>query len=119
MYFCIILFHQLYLCFSYDFKGVIDYIFGTPGLIKLGVLGPMDFSWFQENKIVGCPFPGIPSDRECCLNAIMNLVDVSNFCRYPFGGALRHDATDNVEVPAIEPLKNFRRWTTRLFCKVL
>lgn len=49
--------------YTYDFKGVIDYVFGTPGLIKLGVLGPMDFSWFQDNKIVGCPFPGIPSDH--------------------------------------------------------
>lgn len=49
--------------YTYDFRGVIDYIFATPGLIRLGVLGPMDFSWFQSNKIVGCPFPGIPSDH--------------------------------------------------------
>jgi len=55
---------------SYDFKGVIDYVFGTSGLIKLGVLGPMDFSWFQDNKIVGCPFPGIPSDRKCSVDPL-------------------------------------------------
>lgn len=49
--------------YTYDFKGVIDYIFGSPSLIRMSVLGPMDFIWFQENKIVGCPFPGIPSDH--------------------------------------------------------
>lgn len=40
--------------FSLDFKGVIDYIFSTPqSLARLGVLGPFDMQWIQQNKIIG------------------------------------------------------------------
>ncbi|TMS37632.1 hypothetical protein L596_004526 [Steinernema carpocapsae] len=37
-----------------DFKGVIDYIFGTPqSLMRLGYLGPIDRDWVYHNKIIG------------------------------------------------------------------
>lgn len=53
----------LYL-FRYDFKGMIDYVFASENCFtKLGILGPLDLQWFQENKIIGCPHPHVPSDH--------------------------------------------------------
>ncbi|KAH3861375.1 hypothetical protein DPMN_024303, partial [Dreissena polymorpha] len=50
--------------YTFDFKGMIDYIFFSRNYMNLlGVLGPMDENWFQENKVVGCPHPHIPSDH--------------------------------------------------------
>ena len=50
--------------YSYDFKGVIDYIFCSKATMSvLGVLGPLDTNWLRENKIVGCPHQYIPSDH--------------------------------------------------------
>uniref|UniRef100_L7LYU6 poly(A)-specific ribonuclease n=1 Tax=Rhipicephalus pulchellus TaxID=72859 RepID=L7LYU6_RHIPC len=53
-----------YTNFTFDFKGVIDYIFFTrQHMSVLGVLGPLDPHWLQENKVVGCPHPHVPSDH--------------------------------------------------------
>ncbi|XP_049513959.1 CCR4-NOT transcription complex subunit 6-like isoform X3 [Dermacentor silvarum] len=53
-----------YTNFTFDFKGVIDYIFFTQQHMSvLGVLGPLDPHWLQENKVVGCPHPHVPSDH--------------------------------------------------------
>ncbi|XP_035668865.1 CCR4-NOT transcription complex subunit 6-like isoform X1 [Branchiostoma floridae] len=49
--------------YTFDFKGVIDYIFHSELLTCLGVLGPYDPHYFSENKIIGCPHPHIPSDH--------------------------------------------------------
>ncbi|VDN56441.1 unnamed protein product [Dracunculus medinensis] len=50
--------------YTIDFKGVLDYIFSTPrSLSRLGVLGPLDMSWIQANKILGFPHPHVPSDH--------------------------------------------------------
>ncbi|KAG7278002.1 hypothetical protein CRUP_020318 [Coryphaenoides rupestris] len=50
--------------YTYDFKGVIDYIFSSrTHLTTLGVLGPLDTQWLQDNSILGCPHPHIPSDH--------------------------------------------------------
>jgi len=47
-----------------DFKGIIDYMFYSRDVMKpLGLLGLFDTKWFQENHIVGCPNPQIPSDH--------------------------------------------------------
>ncbi|KAK0398026.1 hypothetical protein QR680_002394 [Steinernema hermaphroditum] len=47
-----------------DFKGVIDYIFGTShSLLRLGFLGPIDQDWVYHNKIIGFPHAHIPSDH--------------------------------------------------------
>uniref|UniRef100_A0A1I7YZE5 Endo/exonuclease/phosphatase domain-containing protein n=1 Tax=Steinernema glaseri TaxID=37863 RepID=A0A1I7YZE5_9BILA len=47
-----------------DFKGVIDYIFGTSQtLLRLGFLGPIDQEWVYHNKIIGFPHAHIPSDH--------------------------------------------------------
>lgn len=53
------------MCFCrFDFKGIIDYIFYGREMIRtLGVLGPLEQSWFEENHILGCPHPQIPSDH--------------------------------------------------------
>ncbi|CAF1259466.1 unnamed protein product [Adineta steineri] len=53
-----------YTNFTYDFKGIIDYVFYSTQLMRvLGVLGPLDPEWIQTNKIVGCPHPNVPSDH--------------------------------------------------------
>lgn len=50
--------------YSYDFKGVIDYVFYSKlHMNVLGVLGPIDTSWLEENHIHGCPHPHVPSDH--------------------------------------------------------
>ncbi|KAG8454260.1 hypothetical protein GDO86_000776 [Hymenochirus boettgeri] len=53
-----------YTNFTYDFKGVIDYIFySKTHMDVLGVLGPLDPPWMAESNITGCPHPHIPSDH--------------------------------------------------------
>ncbi|GCB65525.1 hypothetical protein scyTo_0004812 [Scyliorhinus torazame] len=53
-----------YTNYTFDFKGVIDYIFYSKTLMNvLGVLGPLDPQWLAENSITGCPHPHIPSDH--------------------------------------------------------
>ncbi|XP_041111564.1 CCR4-NOT transcription complex subunit 6-like [Polyodon spathula] len=53
-----------YTNYTYDFKGVIDYIFySKTHMSVLGVLGPLDPQWLIENSITGCPHPHIPSDH--------------------------------------------------------
>nr|XP_018672587.1 CCR4-NOT transcription complex subunit 6-like isoform X2 [Ciona intestinalis] len=49
---------------TYEFKGIIDYIFYSRTQMKcLGVLGGIDPEWFKQNNIVGCPHPHVPSDH--------------------------------------------------------
>ncbi|XP_055700412.1 CCR4-NOT transcription complex subunit 6-like [Phlebotomus papatasi] len=53
-----------YTNYTFDFKGIIDYIFYTrTGMTPLGLLGPVSADWLRENKVVGCPHPHIPSDH--------------------------------------------------------
>jgi len=53
-----------YTNYTFDFKGIIDYIFYSRDFMRpLGVLGPLDQEWFRENKVFGCPHPQIPSDH--------------------------------------------------------
>jgi len=53
-----------YTNYTFDFKGVIDYIFHSqPHMRPMGVLGPVELSWFRENRIAGCPHPHVPSDH--------------------------------------------------------
>lgn len=48
--------------YTFDFKGLIDYIFYSKNtMVPLGLLGPIDAEWFRENKILGCPHRDIPS----------------------------------------------------------
>ncbi|OTF71509.1 hypothetical protein BLA29_010026, partial [Euroglyphus maynei] len=50
--------------YTFDFRGVIDYIFCSRRLFSvLGVLGPLDTSWFSKHRIPGCPHHYIPSDH--------------------------------------------------------
>lgn len=50
--------------YTYDFKGMIDYIFYPRNSMRpLGVLGPVDSNWLKENKVVGCPHPHLTSDH--------------------------------------------------------
>lgn len=53
-----------YTNYTYDFKGIIDYIFYSREFMRpLGLLGPLDQEWFKENRVLGCPHPHIPSDH--------------------------------------------------------
>ncbi|KAM8865080.1 CCR4-NOT transcription complex subunit 6-like isoform 2-T2 [Synchiropus picturatus] len=53
-----------YTNYTYDFKGVIDYIFFSKTRMSvLGLLGPLDHQWLLDNNITGCPHPHIPSDH--------------------------------------------------------
>lgn len=53
-----------YTNYTFDFKGIIDYVFySKQGMIPLGLLGPISSDWLRENKVVGCPHPHIPSDH--------------------------------------------------------
>nr|XP_027198271.1 uncharacterized protein LOC113792565 isoform X1 [Dermatophagoides pteronyssinus] len=50
--------------YTFDFRGVIDYIFCSQRLFSvLGVLGPLDTKWFSKHRIPGCPHHYIPSDH--------------------------------------------------------
>ncbi|XP_022672627.1 CCR4-NOT transcription complex subunit 6-like isoform X2 [Varroa jacobsoni] len=53
-----------YTNYTYDFQGMIDYIFFTKKQITVaGILGPLDPEWLAENKVIGCPHQEIPSDH--------------------------------------------------------
>ncbi|XP_037114912.1 CCR4-NOT transcription complex subunit 6-like [Syngnathus acus] len=53
-----------YTNYTYDFKGVIDYIFfSRTHMNALGVLGPLDATWLSDNNVTGCPHPHVPSDH--------------------------------------------------------
>ncbi|XP_034397193.1 LOW QUALITY PROTEIN: CCR4-NOT transcription complex subunit 6-like [Cyclopterus lumpus] len=55
---------MLYTNYTYDFKGVIDYIFfSRTHMSVLGLMGPLDSDWLVDNNITGCPHPHIPSDH--------------------------------------------------------
>ncbi|CAH8623464.1 unnamed protein product, partial [Heterobilharzia americana] len=50
--------------FTYDFKGMIDYVLFTRQHFRLlGSLDQIYEPWFQEKKILGCPHVHIPSDH--------------------------------------------------------
>ncbi len=50
--------------FTYDFKGVIDYIFySVDFMTPLGLLGPISVDWLKDYKITGCPNAHFPSDH--------------------------------------------------------
>jgi len=50
--------------YTFEFKGIIDYIFYPKLTMKpLGILGPISDDWLKEGKIIGCPHPHIPSDH--------------------------------------------------------
>lgn len=53
-----------YTNYTYDFKGIIDYIFySRETMTPLGILGPLDADWLRDNKVQGCPHPHVPSDH--------------------------------------------------------
>lgn len=53
-----------YTNYTFDFKGIIDYIFySKQSMTPLGLLGPISSDWLRENKVAGCPHPHIPSDH--------------------------------------------------------
>ena len=50
--------------YTYDFKGVIDYVFYSSDFLSpLGLLGPVSLEWLKQYKITGCPNAHYPSDH--------------------------------------------------------
>ncbi|PAA52575.1 hypothetical protein BOX15_Mlig011868g2, partial [Macrostomum lignano] len=53
-----------YTNYTYDFRGVIDYIFFTGAhFSNIGCLDMIPETWFTEHNILGCPHPHISSDH--------------------------------------------------------
>ncbi|XP_017782437.1 PREDICTED: CCR4-NOT transcription complex subunit 6-like isoform X2 [Nicrophorus vespilloides] len=53
-----------YTNYTFDFKGIIDYIFySKQTMTPLGLLGPHNADWLRDSKIAGCPHPHIYSDH--------------------------------------------------------
>ena len=53
-----------YTNYTYDFKGVIDYVFySAEYLSPVGLLGPVSTEWLEQSKVIGCPNPHFPSDH--------------------------------------------------------
>ena len=53
-----------YTNFTYEFKGMIDYIFYPKRSMQpVGILGPLDENYLKDNKVVGCPQAHMPSDH--------------------------------------------------------
>ncbi|KAL3320267.1 CCR4-NOT transcription complex subunit 6-like [Cichlidogyrus casuarinus] len=50
--------------YTYDFKGMIDYVFFTRKHLRLlGSLDQVPESWFAENRVMGCPHVHMASDH--------------------------------------------------------
>ncbi|XP_068909692.1 CCR4-NOT transcription complex subunit 6-like isoform X5 [Tenebrio molitor] len=50
--------------YTFDFKGIIDYIFyAKQTMTPLGLLGPLSSDWLTQNKVIGCPHPHVFSDH--------------------------------------------------------
>ena len=53
-----------YTNFTYEFKGIIDYVFYSGDYLQpLSVLGGVNQSWLQQCRVIGCPNPHFPSDH--------------------------------------------------------
>ncbi|XP_074038290.1 CCR4-NOT transcription complex subunit 6-like twin isoform X2 [Leptinotarsa decemlineata] len=53
-----------YTNYTFEFKGIIDYIFyAKQTMTPLGLLGPLSQEWLQQNKVIGCPHPHVYSDH--------------------------------------------------------
>jgi len=69
-----------YTNYTYEFKGMIDYIFYPSQTMKpTGFLGPVDSQWLKENKVVGCPHPQVPSDHFSLLVELVMPLHLGNF----------------------------------------
>ncbi|KAK9879023.1 hypothetical protein WA026_003836 [Henosepilachna vigintioctopunctata] len=50
--------------YTFEFKGIIDYIFyAKQTMTPLGLLGPLSSEWLTQNKVIGCPHPHVFSDH--------------------------------------------------------
>ena len=83
--------------YTFDFKGIIDYIFYPKLTMKpLGILGPISDEWVKEGKIIGCPHPHIPSDHFSLLVEMGLTVDTQNGQPTPVSSAQLHQPPPNM-----------------------
>lgn len=77
-----------YTNYTYEFKGVIDYIYYTcDSLVPLGVLASISEDYIKENKIIGWPHPHFPSDHQSLL---VEFETVAGAPGYTFGPGANH-----------------------------
>lgn len=56
--------HLPFTNYTYDFKGILDYIYYSYETLQpLALLGPVSKEWFEEYRVIGCPNPHYPSDH--------------------------------------------------------
>ncbi|XP_045461430.1 CCR4-NOT transcription complex subunit 6-like isoform X2 [Harmonia axyridis] len=72
--------------YTFDFKGIIDYIFYAKNtMTPLGLLGPLSSEWLTQNKVIGCPHPHVYSDHFPLLVELEMIPTVS-----PINGIIAH-----------------------------
>ncbi|XP_044258360.1 CCR4-NOT transcription complex subunit 6-like isoform X3 [Tribolium madens] len=73
--------------YTFDFKGIIDYIFyAKQTMTPLGLLGPISSEWLTQNKVIGCPHPHVFSDHFPLLVELEMVPTVSA----PINGIISH-----------------------------
>ena len=56
--------HAQYTNYTYDFRGIIDYIFYSGDFFQpVGLMGGVSNEWLKTYKVIGCPHPHFPSDH--------------------------------------------------------
>uniref|UniRef100_A0AAR5P8H8 Endonuclease/exonuclease/phosphatase domain-containing protein n=1 Tax=Dendroctonus ponderosae TaxID=77166 RepID=A0AAR5P8H8_DENPD len=84
--------------YTFDFKGIIDYIFYAKNtMTPLGLLGPISQDWISQNKVIGCPHPHVYSDHFPLLVELEMVPTISG----PMNGIIRYTGS------------NWRRFTKR------
>nr|XP_008201622.1 PREDICTED: CCR4-NOT transcription complex subunit 6-like isoform X2 [Tribolium castaneum] len=77
--------------YTFDFKGIIDYIFyAKQTMTPLGLLGPISSEWLTQNKVIGCPHPHVFSDHFPLLVELEMVPTVSA----PINGIIGHRLKD-------------------------
>ncbi|ENN78626.1 hypothetical protein YQE_04930, partial [Dendroctonus ponderosae] len=73
--------------YTFDFKGIIDYIFYAKNtMTPLGLLGPISQDWISQNKVIGCPHPHVYSDHFPLLVELEMVPTISG----PMNGIIRY-----------------------------
>lgn len=74
--------------YTFDFKGIIDYIFyAKQTMTPLGLLGPLSQEWLTQNKVIGCPHPHVFSDH---FPLLVELEMVPTVSSTPINGIIGH-----------------------------
>lgn len=65
----------VYTNYTYDFKGIIDYVFYSGDFLQpIGIMNGVSIGWLSQYRVIGCPNPHFPSDHFplCCEYELIN-----------------------------------------------